>query len=191
MPEPSAQSLTVTIGRGSTGLGSRTGASVTIDVPTSAGVYVLQHRLATTTTFNDLTSGDAVLVSGTADRTDANVPLFAASRVLATHVTAVDQITWFALRGVVQGPGPSAGTLSVTLTCGTRAVRTDVGADLTLATTASSVVRTLTGGVVSTLPVTDVAAGESIAVTGTIDRSVPAVPVFEIGSAFVWQTATP
>jgi hypothetical protein len=190
-PQPGALSLVVTVGRGSSGMGCSTGSSVTIDVPAGAGIYVLQHRLATTTTFSDLTAGDIVQVGGTADRTDSRVPLFTASRVLATHVATVDQLTWFALRGVIDGPGPSAGSLLVTLTCGTRAVRADIGAELTLTATPSSVVRTLAGGLVATLPVGDVTAGESIAVTGAIDRSVPASPVFEIGSAFVWQAATP
>jgi hypothetical protein len=189
-PQPNAQSLVVTVGAGSTGLGSATGASVTIDVPASAGIYELQHRLATTTTFDDLTSGDVVQITGSADRTDASVPLFTARRVLATHVTPVDQLTWFALCGVVDGPGPASGTLRVTLTGGTRAVGADIGAGVTLTATASSVVRTLARGVVTTLPVADVAAGESIAVTGSIDRRVAAAPVFDIGSAFVWRTAT-
>jgi hypothetical protein len=190
-PQPNAQSLVVTVGRGSSGLGSPTGARVTIDVPASVGIYVLQHRLASTTTFDDLTRGDLVQVTGTADRTDASVPLFTASGVLPTHVAPVHRLKWFACDGVVDGPGPTAGTLLVTLTCGTRAVRADVGAELTLTATSSSVVHTLSNGVLTTLPVADVTAGDSIAVTGTIDRSVPAVPVFDIGKAFVWPATTP
>ena len=190
-PQPGALCLVVTVGRGSTGMGCSTGSSVTIDVPASAGIYVLQHRIATTTTFSDLTAGDVVQIGGTADRTDTSAPLFTASRVLATHVAALDQLTWFALRAVVDGPGAAPGTLRVSVTCGTRAVRADIGSELTLTATPSSVVRTLAGGLVATLPVGDVTAGESIATTGAVDRSVPASPVFHIGSAFVWQAATP
>jgi len=188
-PQPGAQSLVVTVGSGSSRMGVSPGATVRVDVPASAGIYALRHRLATTTTFNDLTSGDLVKITGVADRTDAGVPLFTAARVLATHVAAVDQLTWFALRGVVDGPGPTAGSLLVTLSCGTRAVRADIGAQLVLTATPSSTIRTLAGGVVSTLPAADVTAGESIAVTGCIDRCVPAAPAFDIGRAFVWQDA--
>jgi hypothetical protein len=190
-PQAGAHLLVVTVGCGSSGLGDPVGSSVTIDVPASAGIYVLHHRLATTTTFDDLTSGDLVQIAGSADRTDASTPLFTATRVLATHVTPLAKLTWFSLRGVVAGPGSAPGTLLVTLTCGTRAVRADVGAELTLTTTSSSLVRTLADGIVTTVPLAQIAPGDSIAVTGTIDIRVPAAPVHDIGHAFVWPTPAP
>jgi hypothetical protein len=188
-PQTSANSLVVCVARGSLGLHGFICKDVTIDVPASARIFCLQRRLATTTTFDQITAGDRVWITGVADRSDPSAPVFTARRVLVHHVVPVSQLKWFACCGQVSGPGTSPDTLLVTVACGTRAVRSDIGGQLTITATPGSVIRTLSDGVVTTLPVADVTAGESILVSGTIDHSVPTSPVYDIGHAFVWQPA--
>jgi hypothetical protein len=188
-PQANADSLVVCVARGSLGLRGSLHKDITIDVPASAAIFALQRRLASTTTFDQITAGDRVWITGTADRSDPSAPVFTASRVLVQHVLPVDQLSWFACCGQVSGAGSSPDTLVVTVTCGTRAVCSDIGEPLTLTVTPSSAIRTLSEGAVTTLPVADISAGESILVSGTIDSSVPANPVYDIGQAFVWQPA--
>ena len=182
------QELVVTVARGSLGLRGSQGAAVTIDVPANVKILAQQGRRPAATTFNQITAGDRVTITGTADRSDPSAPVFTARRVEVRHVVAAAQLKWFACLGKVSSTAQTTpATITVTVKRGTRAVRSDIGGDLTLTVTASSVIRTLSDGVVTTVPAAEVTSGESVLVTGTIDRSVPASPVYDIGQAFVWQ----
>jgi len=102
------------------------------------------------------------------------------------HVTPIGSLKWFACVGQVSAVDQTAGTVTVTVTRGSRAVRDAIGSELALADTAKSVKRTVSGGVDTTLALADVRAGESIVVAGSIAHSDPTTPVYDIGRAFVW-----
>ncbi len=178
--------LLVHVARGSSSVCDRTGATVTVDVPGGAKIFVLQGRLATATTICGLTAGDNVYVTGKADRVNPSVTMFIAGLVLVRHVVLVSRPTWFACLGQVTAVDRQAGTLTVSVARGTLGVPSG---SLALATIASSVVHTLSNGVLETVKVADVPVGESIVVTGTIDHSRPGGPIFDIGQAFVWRPA--
>ena len=185
--QANADALVVCVARDSLGLRGFVGKDVTIAVPASAKIFALQRRSASATTFDQITAGDRVSILGSADRSDPSSPVFTARRVVVRHLVPLDQLKWFACCGQVEGPGTSPDTVLVTVACGTRAVRSDIGDDLTLTATSDSVISTLSGGVVTALPIANLTSGESIVVRGTIDRSDPSNPIYHIGHAFVWQ----
>ncbi len=180
-------SLTVSVARGSLGLRGFCHKDITIDVPDGAKVFAVQRRSVVATTFGQITTGDRVWITGVADRSDPSAPVFCARRVLVHHPVPVGQLTWYACRGQVSSVDPTAGTVSVTVARATRALHGDIGEDVTLTITDASVIRTLSEGVVTAVSVGDLTSGESIVVSGPIDRSDPANPVYDVGHAFVWQ----
>ncbi len=179
--------LAVRVARGSSGLRGSIGKDITIDVPASAKIVALTRRSAAPTTLDQITVGDRVLIVGHADRTDPTAPVFVAAHILVRHVVPVDQLTWFSCCGQVTAVDTDLGTITLTVTRGTRAVHDAVGGSLTLATTATSVLRTLADGAVTTVSLSDLTVGEQIAATGSIDRTDPSTPVFDLGHGFVWQ----
>jgi hypothetical protein len=179
--------LVVCVARGSLGLRGFVRKDVTIELPTTAKIFVLQGGQATATTIDQITVGDRVVIRGTADRSDPSLPVFTARRVLVHHVVALGRLKWFAACGQVSALDTNADTLTLTVARGTRALRSDIGSGLTLDVMPASVIRTLSGGVVTTVPLASVTVGESIVVTGAIDHSNPTAPVYDLGHAFVWQ----
>jgi hypothetical protein len=182
-----AGTLVVHVARGSRGLRGAMGKDITIDVPASAKIVALRRRSAAPTTIDQITVGDRLLVVGHADRTDPAAPVFVAGHVLVRHVVPIDELTWFSCCGQVAAVDPVLGTVTLTVTRGTRAVHDAVGGTLTMATTATSVLRTLADGAVTTVSLSDLPVGERIAATGTIDRTGPSAPVYDLGHGFVWQ----
>jgi len=181
-----ADALVVHVGNGSVGLHASLGKNVTIDLASGARIFVANGRRLTTAASGDITAGDDVVIVGRADRSDPSAPVFTASVVLVHHVTPVGSLKWFDCVGQVSAVDQTAGTVTVAVTRGSRAVQDAIGGDLTLALTAKSVMRTVSDGMVATLALADVRAGESMVVAGSIDRSDPAAPVYDIGRAFVW-----
>ena len=181
-----AGALVVQVARGSSGLDSRVGTYVNIGLRAGAKIFTLQRGLATATTISGITAGDRMYITGHADFGNPGVPVFAADLLLVCHVAPVNELKWFACCGHVREVDHKFGMLTVTIACGTLGVPSG---PLTLATTAGSVIRTLSKGVLATVSVADVSVGESIVVTGVIDRSDPNTPVYDIGHAFIWQTA--
>ena len=179
-----ADALVVHVCRGSIGLRSSLGKDITIDLASDARIFVAKGL--TTAASSDITAGDGVVIVGRADRSDPGAPVFTASVVLVRHVTPIGSLKWFACVGQVSAVDQTAGNVTVTVTRGSRAVQDTIGSDLTLALTTRSVMRAVSDGVVTTLKLADVRAGESIVVAGSIDRSHPATPVYDIGRAFVW-----
>ena len=178
-----AGALVVQVGRGCSGLCGAVGAGVTIDVPASAKIFVLQGRLATTTTIEGVTAGDRIYVAGRADFVNPSVTMFNTDLALVRHVVPVSQVTWFSCVARVGAVDQQADALTVAVSRGTLGVPSG---SLTLAMTAGSIVRTLSGGVLTTVALAGVSPGESIVVTGTIDRSLQDSPVYDVGQAFVW-----
>ncbi len=179
--------LVVHVARGSSGLRGSLGKDITIDVPASAKIVALRRRAAAPTTIDQITVGDRVVIVGQADRTDPAAPVFVATHILVRHVVAIDQLTWFSCSGQITAVDTDLGTITLTVARGTRAVHDAVGGTLTLATTGTSVLRILADGAVTTVSLSDLTIGERIAATGTIDRTDPASPVYDLGHGFVWQ----
>ena len=178
-----AGTLVVRVAHGSSCLCGAVGARISIDLPRSARIFTLQGRLAAATTIDGVTAGDGVYITGHADCVNSSATMFTADFALVRHAVPACEVTWYACCGQVGATDPQAGTLSVTVAAGTYGVPSG---RLTLATTTGSVVRTLSNGVLTTVKVGDLSLGENIAVTGTIDRSHPSRPVYEVGQAFVW-----
>ena len=187
--DPQTDALAVTVGRGSLGLSGSGGKNITIDLAANARIFVATHRRWSSVTATDITAGDIVTILGYADYSDPGAPVYTASFVLVCHVAPVSALTWFACVGQVCSVDQKAGLVTVTVTNGTRAVRTAIGSELILLATPSSVIHTLSNGVLSTVTLSDVRTGESMVVTGQIDHSSAATPVYDIGHAFVWQPA--
>ncbi len=185
-----ADALVVTVGHGSQGLSGSLGKNVTFDLAASARIFVTANRRWSSATIADLTAGDLVTIVGRADRSDPGAPVFTASLVLVRHVAPISELNWFACVGQVFSIDQKAGIVTVTVDRGTRAVRAAIGGQLMLFETPSSVIRTLSNGVVTSVALTGVRTGESMVVTGRIDHSNKATPVYDIGHAFVWQQAT-
>lgn len=181
-----ADTLAVRVASTSVGLPDFRGKTAVIDVPAAAKLYVMHGRLVAATTIDRLTAGDIVYATGSVDRSDAAVPVLTARQVLATHVAPVSGLTWFSCVGTIGAVDAHDGTVGVTVARGTLAVNAGVGGTLTLATTARSVIRTLVAGVVTTEGVVALSPGQSVVVTGAIDRDMPNAPVYQIGQAFVW-----
>ena len=179
--------LVVTVARGSLGLPRYLHKSITIDVPSSAPVVCQQRGRASATTFDEITVGDRVWIAGAADRSDPSAPVFTARRVLVHHPVPAGELTWYACCGTVSSFDTGAGTVTVTVANATRALHADIGGDVTLTVSGRSAISTLAGGVVTTLSLGDLTSGESIIVSGPIDRTDPATPAYDVGRAFVWQ----
>ncbi len=182
-----ADALVVHVCRGSRGLRGSAGKDVNIDLAAGAKIFVAQGRAVTAGAIGDITAGDRVCIVGHADRTDPSAPVFTASCVVVHHVVPVGQLKWFACLGSVSAVDQTAGTITVTVTRGSRAVHGDVGSDLILTVTPASVIRTFADGAVTTATLTPDLVGDSIVVAGSIDHSDPGTPVYDVGRAFVWQ----
>ena len=125
-----AGALVVHVCRGSRGLRGSAGKDVNIDLAAGAKIFVAQGRAVTAGAIGDITAGDRVCIVGRADRTDPSAPVFTASCVVVRHVVPVGQLKWFACLGSVSAVDQTAGTITVTVTRGSRAVHGDVGSDL-------------------------------------------------------------
>jgi len=184
-----AGALVVRVAHGSYGLRDVAGTDQAFLVPAQARISVVQQCGISAATIGQITAGDRVCIAGRADRTNPDVPLFVAGAVVVRHVVPVAQLRWFALCGRVSAVDGDRGTVTVQVTAGSRAAQAAVGGPLELSTTPTSVIATLRAGVLTTLRAGDVPPGDSMVVTGTIDRTDPSGPVFTIGHAFVWAPA--
>lgn len=180
--------LVVRLEHGSSGLADA-GASATIVVPSSARVFVTRGHTTTPGSIGQLTAGDRVGIVGHADHTNAHMPLFVASCVVARHVAPIAQLTWFACCGRVTAVDAAQGTVTLDAASGTQAVQAAVGGTLILTGTPATVIRTLHNGALATLSIAAVPIGDTIVVSGTIDHRNPGAAVYDIGQAFVWSAA--
>ena len=95
----------------------------------------------------------------------------------------------FSCLGTVTAVDPVAGTITVTVRHATLALQGSVGQSLTLTVTSGSTLSTYVRGAKTTVKLADVPKGDLIAAGGMIDATNPAVLVYTVGSAVVWQPA--
>ena len=182
-----ANALVVRVRHNSSALVGSKGKDVTIDLAEGTKIVVIKGQSTRRATISDITAGDHVRVVGLVDRTNASAPVLTAKRVIVRHVVPVDQLKWYACSGNITAVDSSASTLTISVLRATCALRAQIGESLMLTSTSASVIRTLSNGYVTTLPVSDAQVGESISARGSIDRTDPDSPVYVIGHAFVWQ----
>jgi hypothetical protein len=95
----------------------------------------------------------------------------------------------FSCLGSVTAVDPGAGTITVAVKHATIALQGSIGQSLTLTVTANSVISTFAHGARTAVKLADVPAGDRLAVSGTIDATDPATPVYTVVKAVVWTPA--
>ena len=136
---------------------------------------------------DDIQLGDHVRVTGSIDRSVPKQPVFTAKRVVARTVVAPDQIKWFAFRGPVKSVDATAGTIVARPLVVTRGLWDILGVKTTFVVAANARIFTWQSGKPVVLTLADLAAGDHVLAQGSIDRSVPATPVFTIKWMRVWE----
>ena len=175
----------------SEGVAQYLGDDLTIVVTARTQLLRPHGRLYHTITLADVRLGDHVRVTGKIDLTDPAHPVYTAQRVIATHVLQPYQIKWFAFRGPVKSIDTTAGTIVARPVQVTRGLFDVVGVKTTFAVAPNARIFTWVTGKPVVLTLADLTPGEHILAQGSIDRSVPASPVFTINwlRVFVPQPA--
>jgi hypothetical protein len=135
----------------------------------------------------DIQLGDHVRVTGVIDRSVPKQPVFTAKRVVARSVVAPASIKWFAFRGPVKSVDASAGTIVARPLVVTRGLWDILGSRTTFVIAPNARIFTWQSGKPVVLKLADVAAGDRVLAQGSINRSVPATPVFTIKWMRVWE----
>ena len=133
-----------------------------------------------------ITLGDHVRVTGTIDRSVPKQPVFTATRVVARHVVAANQLKWFAFRGPVKAVDATGGTLDAVPRVVTRGLWDILGTKTTFVIDPAARIFTWQSGKPVVLTLADVQVGDHVLAQGSIDRSVPTAPVFTIKWMRVW-----
>jgi hypothetical protein len=136
---------------------------------------------------SDIGLGEHLRVTGTIDRSDPKTPVFTATRIVARAVVAADQLKWFACRGPLKAVDTTGGTLVVRPLVVTRGLWDVLGVKTTFVVAPNARIFTWLAGKPVALTLADLAAGERVLAQGSIDRSVPATPVFTIKWMRVWE----
>jgi hypothetical protein len=135
----------------------------------------------------DIRLGEHLRVTGTIDRSDPKAPVYTANRIVARTVVAANQLKWFACRGPLKAVDATAGTIVVRPLVVTRGLWDVLGVKTTFVVAPHARIFTWSAGKPVVLTLADLVAGERVLAQGSIDRSVPATPVFTIKWMRVWQ----
>ena len=136
---------------------------------------------------SDIKLGEHLRVTGTIDRSDPKAPVYKATRIVVRHVVAPDELKWFACRGPLKAVDATAGTIAVRPLVVTRGLWDVLGVKTTFAVAPNARIFTWLAGKPVVLTLADLAAGDHVLAQGSIDRSVPATPVFTIKWMRVWE----
>ncbi len=179
--------LVVRVWLASIGVAPYLGDDLTVVVTPKTQLLHKHGRLFRAISLSDIRLGDHVRVTGAIDLSVPAVPVFTARRVVASHVVAPNQIKWFAFRGPVKSVDATGGTLVALPHLVTRGLWDVVGVKTTFVVAAGARTFTWQSGKPVVLTLADLAAGDHVLAQGSIDRSVPATPVFTIKWMRVWE----
>ena len=179
--------LVVRVWLASIGVAPYLGDDLTVVVTPKTQLLHKHGRLFRAITLSDIRLGDHVRVTGAIDLSVPAAPVFTARRVVASHVVAPNQIKWFAFRGPVKSVDATGGTLVALPRLVTRGLWDVVGVKTTFVVAADARIFTWQSGKPVVLTLADLAAGDHVLAQGSIDRSVPATPVFTIKWMRVWE----
>ena len=105
-------------------------------------------------------------------------------------MVAADQLKWFACRGPIKAVDTTAGTVDLRPRVVTRGLWDVLGVKTTFVVAPNARIFTWVAGKPVVLTLADLTAGEHVLAQGSIDRSVPATPVFTIKWMRVWEPKT-
>lgn len=135
----------------------------------------------------DIRIGDHVRVTGAIDRSTPKQPVFTAKRVIARTVVAPAKIKWFAFRGPLKSVDVAGGKIVARPRVVTRGLWDILGTKTTFVVAPHARIFTWQSGKPVVLTLADLAVGDRLLAQGSIDRSVPATPVFTIKWMRVWE----
>ena len=175
----------------SVGVAQFLGDDLTIVITPQTQLLRPHGRLFHAITLGSIRLGDHVRVTGTIDLSDPAHPVYTATRVIANHVVRPDQLKWFAFRGPVKSVDTTAGTILARPVQVTRGLWDVIGVKTTFVVAPTARIFTWVAGKPVVLTLADITPGEHVLAQGSIDRSVPAAPVFTINwlRVFVPQPA--
>jgi hypothetical protein len=136
---------------------------------------------------SDIWLGEHLRVTGTIDRSEPNAPVYTATRIVASRVVAPNQLKWFACRGPIKAVDTTAGTVDLRPLVVTRGLWDVLGVKTTFVVAPNARIFTWVAGKPVVLTLAELTAGEHVLAQGSIDRSVPATPVFTIKWMRVWE----
>ncbi len=179
--------LVVRVTLASIGVAPYLGDDLTVVVTPKTQLLKPHGRLFKAITMSDIRLGDHVRVTGAIDLTVPAQPVFTANRVVATHVLNPNQIKWFAFRGPVKSIDLTGGTIVARPLLVTRGLWDVIGVKTTFVVAPTARIFTWVAGKPVVLTLADLTVGERVLAQGSIDRSVPASPVFTINWMRVWE----
>ena len=179
--------LVVRVWLASIGVAPYLGDDLTVVVTPRTQLLHTHGRLYRGIALSDIKLGDHVRVTGVIDLSVPAAPVFTARRVVASHVVAPNKIKWFAFRGPVMSIDATGGTIVAKPLLVTRGLWDVLGVKTTFVVAAHARIFTWLSGKPVVLTLADLTAGERVLAQGSIDRSVPATPVFSIKWMRVWE----
>ena len=179
--------LVVRVTLASIGVAPYLGDDLTVVVTPKTQLLKPHGRLFKAITMSDIRLGDHVRVTGAIDLTVPAQPVFTADRVVASHVLNPNQIKWFAFRGPVKSIDLTGGTIVARPLLVTRGLWDIIGVKTTFVVAPTARIFILGRGQARRAHAGRPDRGERVLAQGSIDRTVPATPVFTINWMRVWE----
>ena len=174
----SAGALRMHVDSGSRGVKPFIGGTLAVRVANQARILMVDDGIAVLGDLSDVRAGDRVVVSGRIDRTDPSAAVYIAQNVRVLDRTPSD-LTHFAAGGAVTAVAADGTPAALTFSVGSasRALWDQLGSSLAVVVTPSTKLFLQSGGTTTAITLSQVVVGETVWVTGTIDRG-QAAPVF-------------
>lgn len=173
-----ASALTVHVRLGSAGVRPYIGRHLTMRVAPKASILSLDEGIARAIALKGVKAGDRVEIDGRVDRTLPVAPVYVAKLIKVRHWVPADQLTEFSCGGPVTSVDTAAGSVTLAVRAASRALWTALGSQLSVKVTSDTRLFAWVDGVKTTITLADVKPGAVVWTWGTIDRAIPAAPVY-------------
>ena len=184
-----ASALTVHVRLGSAGVRPYIGRHLTLRVAAKASILSVNEGIAHVIALKAVKAGDHVEIEGRIDRSSPAAPVYVAMLIKVRHWVPADQLTEFSCGGPVVSVDTIAGSVTLTVRSASRALWTSLGSQLSVKVTSDTRLFAWVNGVKTPIKLADVKPGAVIWTSGTIDRTVPATPVYTADVLTVRQPA--
>jgi hypothetical protein len=187
--DATAATVTVRVHLASRGVADYLAEDLTIAVDPAAEIFRAEGDDLTPIALADLVVGEKLRVEGIID-CSAGAPVYVGKRLVMRHLP-INDIKRFAFRGPVIGVDAVAGTLSAHLNQVTRVLSPYYHTDLGFRVAPDARVWMMKNGWPVRATLAEVKAGDRVSAQGSVDRSVPATPVFTIRWMVARHVAAP
>ena len=184
-----ASALTVHVRLGSAGVRPYIGRHLTLRVAPKASILSINEGIAHVIALKAVKAGDRVEIDGRIDRSSPAAPVYVAKLIKVRHWVPADKLTEFSCGGPVASVDTTGGSVTLTVRSASRALWTALGSQLPVKVTSDTRLFAWIDGIKTPIMLADVKPGAVVWTSGTIDRTVPATPVYTAEVLTVRQPA--